>query len=116
MRWRRQDQLALAIVIVVAVLALVARTVWWGWNGDGLRRYDDLPHQTNRLRFDLNAAKWPELATLPGIGELLAREIVAYREEHGPFHYVEDLTDVPGIGPGRLAALREFLFVGSTPE
>ena len=59
----------------------------------------------------LNLASAEELESLPGVGPVLAERIVAYREEHGPFATVEDLLDVPGIGEGKLAALREAVLV-----
>jgi competence protein ComEA len=62
-------------------------------------------------RVRLNLAGVEELETLPGVGPVLAERIVAYREEHGPFAVVEDLLDVPGIGEGKLAALRDAVLV-----
>ena len=59
----------------------------------------------------LNSATAERLATLPGIGEVLAGRIVGYREEHGAFSSVEELTKVPGIGEGKLDAIRELVFV-----
>ena len=56
---------------------------------------------------NINAAAAVELETLDGIGPVLAQRIVAYREEHGPFATVDDLDAVSGIGPKRLAAIRE---------
>jgi competence protein ComEA len=56
---------------------------------------------------DLNRASAEELQQLDGIGPGLAGRILAYREEHNGFGDVEELADVPGIGPKRLAALRE---------
>ena len=41
----------------------------------------------------------------------MAQRIVDYRDEHGPFAVLEDLLDVPGIGEGKLAALREAVLV-----
>lgn len=61
---------------------------------------------------DLNTADVYELQRLPGIGEKRAQAIVAYREEHGPFQSVEDLTRVSGIGEGILVGLREYASVG----
>lgn len=60
---------------------------------------------------DLNTASETDLDALPGVGPTTARAIVAYREAHGPFHQVDDLTDVQGIGPARLDALRELVKV-----
>jgi len=56
---------------------------------------------------DLNAASAADLEALPGVGPVLAQRIFDYRETHGPFATVEDLLDVPGIGEGKLAGLRE---------
>lgn len=57
----------------------------------------------------LSLATAAELQTLPGVGPVTANRIVAHREQHGPFSAVEDLLDVPGIGEGRLAALRDLV-------
>ena len=62
-------------------------------------------------RIRVNLAGVEELEALPGVGPVLAERIVAYREEHGPFAVVEDLLDVPGIGEGKLAALRDAVLV-----
>jgi len=60
---------------------------------------------------DLNHASAVDLEQLPGIGPSLAAAIVLYREENGPFLAVEDLINVPGIGPTRLSQLRDWLRV-----
>jgi competence protein ComEA len=53
----------------------------------------------------LNTATAGELDTLPGIGPQTARAIVDFREQNGKFSKPEDLLQVPGIGPRKLAAL-----------
>jgi competence protein ComEA len=58
-------------------------------------------------RIRINRATVAELEQLPGVGPVLAERIAAYRDEHGPFSVVEDLLDVPGIGEGKLATLRD---------
>lgn len=55
----------------------------------------------------LNLADVDDLMRLPGIGPVIARQIVDYRTRHGPFAVVEDLLDVPGVGEGKLASLRD---------
>lgn len=58
---------------------------------------------------DLNMATAEELATLPGIGEKLASTIVAFREEHGAFSSVWELTAIDGIGERKLNAILPYL-------
>jgi competence protein ComEA len=55
---------------------------------------------------DLNRATASELAGLPGIGPALARRVVEWRQEQGPFATVDDLEKVPGIGPATVERLR----------
>ena len=62
---------------------------------------------------DINTADAYDLQRLPGIGEKRAGDIVAYREEHGPFSSVDGLTEVSGIGPGILEGLRMFAATGN---
>ena len=47
---------------------------------------------------NVNTASSEELSSLPGIGAVLAERIIKEREEHGLFHYPEDLLSVSGIG------------------
>ncbi len=62
-------------------------------------------------RIDLNQATAPELEMLPGIGPSLAQKIVDFRDQEGPFGSVEDLMDVPGIGPAKMEAVKELIVV-----
>ena len=55
----------------------------------------------------LSTATIEQLDTLDGVGPATARKILDWRRQHGGFRSVDDLGQVPGIGPKRLAALRE---------
>ena len=55
---------------------------------------------------NINSATAADLDLLPGVGPATAAAILAYRELHGPFTSTEQLGDVRGIGPAKLAALR----------
>lgn len=68
--------------------------------------YIDSPGTTVVAPVDINGADASALDALPGIGPSLARAIVAYRDLHGPFRAVNDLLDVPGIGPSTLERFR----------
>ncbi len=62
-------------------------------------------------RVNLNTATAADLEALPGIGPALARRILEYRAQHGPFSAVEDLLAVRGIGPAKLEQLRPYVTV-----
>ena len=64
---------------------------------------------------NLNTAGARELESLPGIGQSLAGAIVAYREENGPFTAVDDVDNVPGIGPKTMDAIRPLVTVSGGP-
>jgi len=54
----------------------------------------------------LNSATAEQLETLDGVGPATAQKILDWRRQHGGFRSIDDLGEVPGIGPKRLAALR----------
>jgi len=56
---------------------------------------------------NLNSATAAQLDTLPGVGPSTAKAIISYRNRKGPFGKVEDLLNVPGIGPAKVAAIRD---------
>lgn len=51
---------------------------------------------------NINTADAKQLERLPGVGEVIAGRIIAYREEHGSFQTKEDLLKVKSISPGKL--------------
>ncbi len=61
---------------------------------------------------NINTATATELETLPRIGPTMAQRIVAYREANGPFKTIEDIQDVPGIGPTTFAGIKDLITVG----
>lgn len=60
---------------------------------------------------NINTATLQELCTLPGIGEIKAGQIIAYRESHGAFTQTEALKNVSGIGEKIYAALEEYITI-----
>lgn len=61
---------------------------------------------------DINRADAEALDKLPGIGPTTAEAIIGHRSQNGSFRSVEDLQEVPGIGPAKLAQLRDLVRVG----
>lgn len=62
---------------------------------------------------DINNADTGELEILPMIGPVRAAAIIEYREAHGPFIRIEDVTKVPGIGPATYEKIKKQITVNS---
>ena len=60
---------------------------------------------------DLNTATADQLDALPGVGPVLAQNIVSYRTEHGGFRSVDELRQVDGIGDSRYERLKDLVRV-----
>ncbi len=60
---------------------------------------------------NINTATAAELQTLSGIGEVLASQIIAYRESNGAFSSISDIQNVSGIGEARYAAIKDSICV-----
>ena len=73
------------------------------------------PNKLEDGQININIASGQQLETLPGIGTVRAQAIIAYREQHGPFHAIEEITDVPGIGPGLYDNMQHLITVGNSP-
>ena len=65
---------------------------------------------------DLNTATREELMRIPDIGEKRAQAILDHRAENGPFTYVEDLREVPGIGEVILNNMMDYVTVNGGTE
>lgn len=61
---------------------------------------------------DINTAGLDEFSALPGIGETLARRILDYRTQNGPFSRPEELLNVNGIGSGKLESILDYIVTG----
>ena len=63
-------------------------------------------------RIDINSATREQLMSLPGIGEVRAEAIIAYRTEHGPFSEISELMNVSGIGESILKQIEDRITAG----
>ncbi|MDQ6969334.1 MAG: ComEA family DNA-binding protein [Mariprofundus sp.] len=60
---------------------------------------------------NINTATAEQLQSVKGIGEKTAAAIIIYREAHGAFKSVDDLTRVKGIGDKKLDKIDDDLTV-----
>jgi competence ComEA-like helix-hairpin-helix protein len=67
----------------------------------------DTASDTAARCINVNTADKATLTHLHGIGEVLAQRIIDYRTEHGGYTDAESLLKVKGIGPVKLAGIRD---------
>ena len=63
-------------------------------------------------RLDINTATQNQFMELPGIGEIIADRIIAYRDENGAFTSIDELLYVDGIGEAKLQQIERFIRIG----
>lgn len=62
-------------------------------------------------KINLNQAEAWLLEALPGIGEVRAQAIIDYRRQNGPFHNINELTKVEGIGITTYEQIKHLIMV-----
>jgi competence protein ComEA len=62
-------------------------------------------------RIDINRAEPWLLEALPGIGETLAQRIIDYRSQNGPFHNINELIKVKGIGTTAYGQIKHLITI-----
>ena len=113
--------------VAFLILAIIVGSAFWG-----LRRFkpalflgkpdliavpnEELPTERKQVSpekkpelLNINNASAKELQSLPSIGENMAKRIIEFREVHGRFASVQELTEVKGIGEKTLEKLRPFI-------
>jgi competence protein ComEA len=60
---------------------------------------------------NLNQATAAELMKLPGVGEVMSRRIVEYRERHGPFRRPAEIILIEGFSENKYRAIADQLCV-----
>jgi uncharacterized protein len=63
----------------------------------------------NHVGVDVNTASVPLLRHVSGLNQMVARDLVDYRTQHGAFKNREELQKVNGIGPARFTQAAGFL-------
>ena len=69
-----------------------------------------LPAPKQRLlsgKININTATEGEITRLPRIGPVMAKRIIDYRKQQGPFKTAADLLQVKGIGEKTIARIQE---------
>lgn len=87
---------ALVLAVVVAGLPL------------GMTQANDNKHEGIEITVNINTANAEELdKLLLGVGPEKAVSIIEYRDTHGQFESIEQLSEVKGIGPATVDKNRD---------
>jgi uncharacterized protein len=70
----------------------------------------------NFVGVDLNTASSSLLTYVAGLNARVARAIVAYRDEHGPFNTRKELLKIKGLGPKAFEQAAGFLRIPDSPD
>jgi len=104
-------------LVAFLFISLVGIAVWSWRHSTRSKQLIDIDRRSPRtatFQIDLNGSTWMEISTLPGIGDQLAHDIVAYRERVGCFPDNESIQSVSGIGPHTYERIAPFLVPNSS--
>jgi competence protein ComEA len=96
--------MGVAVAVLIAGFAI-------GWYLRNTQLQSTSPTEGS-LRVNLNTATLTELETIPGIGETLAKQIVAHR----PYTSIDQLVAIRGIGTSSVEKLRPYVKVDGEAE
>lgn len=92
------------------VQALSAQTESASDQGTQTASTSDSSSQQENL-ININTASATELKALPGVGDVIAENIVRYREENGLFESIEEIKEVSRIGDKIFESIQDMICV-----
>jgi comEA protein len=68
-------------------------------------------HESREMKININLAAATQLQLLPGVGPVISKRIIEYRENQGQFKSIEDLLQVQGIGPKTFQQIKDHITI-----
>lgn len=110
-----------AAMVSASILGIVSISgVLWSMQSKPIESTDSIVEHLDpndvppaRLQLDLNSATIDQLNLLPNIGPTLAKRIIEYRDQNGPYESLKDLDNVKGIGPKTIDRIEEWVIVSA---
>ena len=114
---KKQGVMILLMVMIVFTSVLIG--FFLGRNtGRSPIQISQLPEATQagdsvqtQEKININTADAAQLQQIPNIGATIAQCIIDYRNANGPFKTVSEITNVEGIGIGRLEQIIDYITV-----
>ena len=100
--------LALSIAVIALAFATCRRSEDVGNTNSGRRSADRIEWISNakpKSCVNLNTSTAEELMRLPGIGDVMAKRIIDYRERHGRFRRPEEIIIIEGFSERKYRAI-----------
>jgi competence protein ComEA len=102
---------AMVSLILTSALAVCATTAHAASTAsDSLIRPTNVPTQATPIKIaapiNINTTDAATLETIKGLGAAKAQSIIDYRTKHGAYQSLQELENVPGIGPKLLAKIQ----------
>lgn len=80
--------------------------------GEGIKENNTIQSSQDadgNSKININSASLNDLLDLPGIGEVLANNIIKFRENNGGFKSIDELKQVNGIGEKKFADIKDLV-------
>jgi competence protein ComEA len=97
------------LLLAVALASCERRERLSATNSQALSQTERPPSKPTQSCVNLNTATAEELTRLPGVGEVIAARIIAYRERHGPFRRPEEIIIIEGFSEKKYRAITGML-------
>ena len=116
--FRKVEDLALVSGVGASKLSLFRMEVYCGKMASSNASLTSSRRSYHRMssrrgsKLNINDATVTELCKVPNVGEDMAKRIVEYRNEYGPFQVLTDVSRVPEVGTYHFEKMRHHLTVG----
>lgn len=97
--------------LILAFLIFGTLCISFSHRQKAISELETVDFEEPRYVVNINTAIIDELERLPGIGPVMARQIISHRDTSGGFKTKEGLKDVKGIGEKKFEKLRDLIII-----
>jgi len=97
--------------LILAFLIFGTLCISFSHRQKAISELETVDFEEPRYVVNINTATIDELERLPGIGPVMARQIISHRNASGGFKSKEELKDVKGIGDKKFEKIRDLILI-----